>query len=191
MQQHAYALQTESTAYAPAPGVAYPRRGETYDYAYSSPAPRGIPRPIEREFAKPSEELQERLRQREQSRRLGRQSVSILSVLGFLLVSISAILMLLANANLTVANTELVRLEAELNTLEREAGILQLEHERAFVTMDIESYARDTLGMITPGDRQIVYIGIQSGDMVEVIRPDAPPETGFFHWLLGLVGLSG
>jgi len=110
------------------------------------------------------ERLREWARERSAARTVTKQSVSPFAVVGFFCIGIMLVILLASYIQLTELSAESARLETELSELNDTAQKLNIAYTSAFNMAEIESYARNNLGMSEPSSSQIYYLESQSED---------------------------
>jgi len=118
-----------------------------------------------------------------------KQGISLFSVVGFVLVAVTMIMMLMTNITLTEANDENVRLQEQLEALNEEGQKLDSEYKAAFNMTEVAEYAEKVLGMVKGSEDQVEYLDINSSDMAVVYKSAVEPkeESGFMSFLTSLV----
>lgn len=91
-------------------------------------------------------------------------------LLGFLGIIFLSVMVVLANARLTMISTETVKLHHTIEELKKENGILQIKYENTFDLNQIEAYATKKLGMTRLHESQIRYIGSCGADKAEILN---------------------
>jgi len=115
----------------------------------------------------------EQVRPRAKEQVRARQSVSVVSVLGFAAVLGLALLVLAGHIQLTMLSSDTVALKAELEELETQNVALTAQHERMFDLATVRE-AAEAAGMSKPSASQICYLDIAGGDSVVVHQKEEP-----------------
>lgn len=98
-----------------------------------------------------------------------RQSVSVVTLLGFAAVAAAAVLVLMSYIQLTALSADTVALKSQLNALEAEQVVLAAQHERMFDMSTVKA-AASAAGMSKPGSSQICYLDLASEDSAIVYQ---------------------
>ena len=100
-----------------------------------------------------------------------RQRLSVVSVLGFLAVTILAVVTLSQYVQLTVISSEVVKLQSELSDLQTQNVSLTTKYEQTFDLSTIKE-AAEAAGMSKPSSSQIYYIDLSEGDSAVVYQQE-------------------
>ena len=119
--------------------------------------------------AKPQTRTQTHVRTRTRVAVRSRQGISPLSVLGLFVAAVMFVIAITAQINLFAVSSDSVALTKELAVLEEERAKLRIAYERAFNLSEVETYAKETLGMQKPSADQIFYIDTSAADKAVVI----------------------
>lgn len=165
------AYDFETVAAQPAPEWEYPQREE-------------------RKVVIPAPPPQTEEQRRAQPLTRPKQSVSLLSILGFACAAVLLIFTLMAKINLTVVTDEAAALEKQLNALELEQNRLLIKYESVFNRTEIEEYAVGSLGMQRPRQEQIVYINSSAPDKAVVLEEESSSK-GILDSISDVLGLIG
>ena len=98
-------------------------------------------------------------------RRRERIRVSPLSVMGFAVVAVLAVMLLMSYAQLATISNQVVRQQKELTSLEEEHVKLVSRYERTFDLAAIKE-AAESAGMAKPSSSQVYYIDLSAPDNV-------------------------
>jgi hypothetical protein len=113
-----------------------------------------------------------------------RVSVSPAAVIGFGIAAVLLVFSLLGRVQLMQTSDEAASLSARLEELKEEQSILLIQYESTFNLMEIEEYAKNTLGMQKARGDQIYYVGGRVPDRAVVI---AENRTGFLDRLYDML----
>lgn len=89
------------------------------------------------------------------------QTLSIVSVIGFLIAAVLAVFILLGYVSLTEIAEESAQLESTLADLKVEETKLLVKYESAFNLTEVEKYAVSVLGMTHASESQVTYLYTQ------------------------------
>ena len=112
------------------------------------------------------------------SRRRNRVGGVIL-LLGGLLAVFLLLATLFGQIRLTALNDEAVELTASIEQLRREQAQLVIEHEMIYDLSQVETYAREKLGMQRPRGDQLQQMEVQLPDRVTVYPENADTLVGW------------
>lgn len=102
-----------------------------------------------------------------------RQRVSVLSVAGVLAVIATAVLVLMSYIQLTELSADVVTLKHDLAGLQTERVSLTAQYEQLFNQASVKN-AAEAAGMSKPGNSQVYYIDLSSGDNAVVYQKSDP-----------------
>lgn len=100
-----------------------------------------------------------------------RQSVSVVTVLGFAAVAVMAVMVLLSYIQLTALSADTVALKSQLNALEAQQVVLTAQHERMFDMSTVKEIA-SAAGMSKPSSSQIYYLDLAGEDSAVVYQTE-------------------
>lgn len=117
--------------------------------------------------------------------------VSPVNALSFIVLGITALLMLLNFAKLTMLSSEVSTLNNEASTLREEQIKLKTEYEKSFDLASVKA-AAEAAGMSKPSASQIYYIDMSGDDSVTVYQPEETNVlsrifTSFGHGIVSAV----
>lgn len=113
-----------------------------------------------------------------------RVGISPAAIIGFGFAAVLLVFSLLGRIQLMQTSDEAAALSNRLLELQEEQSILLIEYESTFNLMEIEEYAKNTLGMQKARGDQIYYVGGKAPDKAVVI---AENRTGFLDRLYDLL----
>lgn len=99
-----------------------------------------------------------------------RSAVSPAIVLGFAVAAIMLCLVLLSYVRLTELSVQAGEVANELTELQTTYTKLRVVYESTFDLEEIETYARDVLGMTTPEAEQINYVDFSTPDKAVILE---------------------
>lgn len=144
---------------------------DEYVYGSAIPARKHYEEPEERAVEIPSP--RETVRQQEQAgaKTVTRSSpvLSAFAVLGTIFVSFLMVFAVLAQVNYNEIANEAARLNAQLKELSEQERKLEIAFESVVDMKEIETYARDVLGMSKPEAEQVAIIRSTLEDSAEII----------------------
>jgi len=147
---------------------------DRYNYGAAAPAREWIPEPEPAPQGIPS--VEERIRQRERNREAAAYrslpGISFLSVFGALFAAVLMVFTLLAQISYNEAVSETARLNSQLAELTEQHRRLEITFESVLDMKEIETYARDILGMSKPESYQLAVVHSAAGDRAEVLSGD-------------------
>jgi len=161
-----------------------------YIYGSAAPAPEvfDVPEQVPEEIPVPREQPRQRQRTGTAVQTHSAPRISAFAILGSAVVSILIALVVIAQINYAEVSRETVRLNAQIEALTAQQRKLEIEFESAVDMKEIESYARDVLGMSKPDAGQIAVIKGVPDDRVEVIsESNENTLDGFASFLSSLM----
>ena len=101
------------------------------------------------------------------------QKVSVVSVLGFAVVAVAAVMVLLNYVTLTQLSSDVVSLKNELTALKSENVKLTAEYQQMYDLSTVKE-AAEAAGMAKPVSGQVYYMDLSDGDSAVVYRTETP-----------------
>jgi len=159
---------------------------ETYEYGSAAPArelfpgvlpnPRTVPQEFPQEIPQELPGAEERIRQRQREREAAAYrslpAISLVSACGAIFAAVLMVFVMLAQINYNEAVAETVKLNAQLSELSEQQRRLEITFESVLDMKEIETYARDVLGMSKPEAHQMSVAHSAASDRAEVLTPE-------------------
>lgn len=130
--------------------------------------------PTERPAVKPKAKPQTETKTKTREKRDSAQSLSMLSIAGFVLAVALLVLSLLANVQLTDVSTKTTELQAQLSALEEQEKQLLIAYEDTFNLTEVERYAAGVLGMSRASSDQVITLNTDKADKAVILEDDTP-----------------
>jgi hypothetical protein len=127
-------------------------------------------------------------RERVATKARARVSVSPAAIIGFGIAAVLLVFSLLGRVQIMQTSDEAAALSDRLGVLREEQSKLLIQYESTFNLMEIEDFAKNTLGMQKARGDQIYYVGGRVPDKAVVI---AESRTGFPDRLYDLLDRIG
>jgi len=117
-----------------------------------------------------------------------RQGVSLFAIVGTVFIAALLLLLILAQITYSQASAEANRLDTRLTQLNEQHRRLVIDFETVICMNEVESFARDVLGMSRPSSRQTDIIMSSTSDRAEVLAPaQRNPIREFGEFISSLV----
>ncbi len=117
-------------------------------------------------------------------------TVSVFSVLGFLLAAVLIVFVILSYVQITELNDQKTQLRAQVSALDMEMEQLRVGYETTFNLNEIEDYASHTLGMVRLTDSNTAAVRSGRTDAGVVLSPmgdDGSAFSGFGEFIGSLL----
>ena len=130
--------------------------------------------PTERPAEKPEAIPQTKTKTKTREKRDSAQSLSMLSIAGFVLAAALLVLSLLANVQLTDVSAQTTQLQAQLSALEEEEKQLLIAYENTFNLTEVERYATGVVGMSRASEDQVITLNTEKADKAVILEDETP-----------------
>ena len=133
---------------------------ELYEEEYSRP---------QTPAAKPRTQTQTKVHTRARTAVRTKQGIAPMAIVGMLVAAAMFVIAITAQIQLFDVSSESVALTTELAALQEDQAKLRIAYESAFNLSEVETYAKETLGMQKPSADQIFYIDTSAPDKAVVV----------------------